>query len=115
MATEKNLSVQLGETWSLEFAGIGESLADAELDLQIADGDTEKLSLSDAISPNPFALNSPDVDGVATVEPGDQLDLEPAVYNYEVRATLADGRIAVLQFGRLVVGASLFAWPEPSA
>lgn len=114
MATEQNVTFQLGETWSLEFTS-DVALTNAELDFDLALGEMLKLSLSDVMSPNPFALADPPETGTVTVLPADQLALEPQTYLYEVRATLTDASVRVVQFGRVVLSASLFAWPEASS
>jgi len=108
------VTFQLGETWALAFTSEVD-LAGAELDFDLALGERLKISLSDVMSPSPFALGSPPQSGVVTITPADQLPLEPATYLYEIRATLADASVRVVQFGRVVLSASLFAWPETSS
>lgn len=111
MAAELNLTFQLGETWALPF-DYGADLTGAALTFDLALGDAPQLSLSGDATPPPFALNTPPDGGMVTITPADQVGLTPETYLYEVRAVFADGRITVVQFGRVLVGDSLFSRPQ---
>jgi hypothetical protein len=113
MTTLTNLEFVLGETWVIDFAL--DDAADAALDLT---GGTVKFRLSRrgvlllelTSSTADVSFDSPPTlgTGTITVEPADQAALVPAVYDYEVRATLADGSVTTQASGSLAVSRTLF-------
>lgn len=112
MALETNLAFTLGADWEIDF-----SLNDAEgADLDLT-GAVVKfrlsrrkvLALQVSTQGGDIAIDSPsDGNGTITVSPDAQADLVPAVYDYEVRAYLADSRVTTQAFGALTVAATLF-------
>lgn len=123
MTAETNYEFQLGETWTIPFTS-DEGLAGAALRFALSQADIIVLDITDADSPSVFVLASPAVSGSVVIEPGRQdystspdlgLAIQPGSWNYEIRADFtgtspADG-IAVLAYGKIIVQASLFAWP----
>lgn len=112
MATESNLSVTLGATWEINFSF--DDAAGNDLDLT---GATVKfrvkrrgvLVLNLATPASEIGVNSPSGgNGVITITPADQAGLVPAVYEYEVRAILADLRVTTQAFGALTLAKTLF-------
>lgn len=120
MATEQNFGFQLGETWTISFElndSVGDDidLTGATITFALADFDGVVLSIDtdgdDVVIDSPAPVGM----GVIVVEPDDQMNLEPGSYNYELRAALGDGQITVQAFGKIIVGASLLAWPAPTS
>jgi hypothetical protein len=121
--TEINLEFQMGETWTIPFTS-EDSLTGAELRFRLAQADIVILDILDADSPSVFGVDSPAVSGSVVIEPDRQdystspdagLSISPGAYNYEIRAdhsmsSPASG-VDVLAYGKIIVQASLFAWP----
>ena len=126
MTTEQNFEFQLGETWTIPFTS-ERGLAGAELRFALSQSNIVALDITDADSPSVFVLASPAVSGSVVIEPERQdystspaigVSFEPGSWNYEIRADFtgsspADG-VAVLAYGKIIIQASLFAWPPPS-
>lgn len=118
MATEQNFEFQLNEDWEIAFEL--NDASDDDLDLSgatvaftLAEADEVLLTLSS--EGDDVAIDSPPAGaGVITIPPTEQSDLYPGTFNYEVRAILADGRITVQAFGKIIARASLFGWPPGS-
>lgn len=110
MAVEVNHEVQLGADWAIPFTS-ADALAGGEVSFILSQDDAVLLTLSSEDSPSAVTVDSPDVTGSVAVSPLDQVDLVPGVYVYEIRGVLADDTTVVLQLGRILVLASLFAWP----
>lgn len=126
MTVELNFQFQLGETWVIPFDSDDE-LDGAELRFALSRDDVVVLDFTDADSPSVFMVDSPAITGTVTIEPDRQdystspsagMAVQPGAFNYEIRADYAGaspaGGITVLQYGKLIIQASLFAWPVVS-
>jgi hypothetical protein len=112
MAAEQNLAFTLGETWEIDFA-----LNDADgADLNLT-GASVKFRLSRrgvlcfelTTDGDDVAVDSPSGGlGSITVTPAAQGALYAAVFDYEVRAVLADGRVTTQDRGALTIEGTLF-------
>lgn len=118
MSTEQNFTFQLGETWEIDFAlndGAGDdlNLDGATVAFVLHLGKDQKLLLTTEGAD--IDVSSPESGvGTVVVPPADQAELKPETYLYEIRAILADERVTVQAFGRILVGASLLSWPAAS-
>ena len=123
MTAETNFEFQLGETWTIPFTS-EDSLTAAALSFRLGSADIVILDILDADSPSVFTIDSPAVSGSVTIEPERQdystspvlgLAVAPGAWNYEIRADFSGaspaGGIVVLQYGKLIIQASLFSWP----
>jgi len=107
---EVNYEFQLGASWEIAF----EAASNIDEAAFILSQDDLTFTQITSNSPTSIDIDSPPTSGTVLVDPTEQVDLSPGVWNYEVRATLADESVAVLQFGKISVLASLFAWPPVS-
>lgn len=118
---EANFEFQLGETWTIPFTS-DDSLTGAALSFRMGRADTVVLDIADSDSPSVFELDSPAVGGSVVIEPERQdystspaIAISPGSWNYEIRADFSGsspvGGIVVLAYGKLIIQASLFAWP----
>lgn len=123
MTVEANYEFQLGETWVIPFESDDE-LDGAVLEFALSQGDVKILSISDADSPSVFTVDSPPINGSVEIGPERQdysaspaagLAVSPGAWNYEIRADYSGasppGPFTVLAYGKIIVQASLFAWP----
>ncbi len=114
MATETNLQFTLGETWVVDFAlndaaGADLDLTGATVAFRLFRRKVRVLQLTSAGSEIVLDASSPPTgNGTLTVAPIDQAGLVAAVYDYEVRATLADGSVTTQAFGALTLADTLF-------
>jgi hypothetical protein len=109
MTTERNFEIQLGTEWAIPFDAT--DLADLELSFTLGDGVAAPLLIL-STEEQPEAFDTIDNEGVVLVDPPYQTALTPQTYLYEIRAlTPPDNDPQVVQFGRLMVGASIGAWP----
>jgi hypothetical protein len=112
MAEETSLSFVLGETWVIDFAlndADGEDLDLSGATVAFRLSRNKVLALSLTSSSEDISVDSPaDGNGTITVEPADQAGIVPAVYEYEVRATLQDGSKTTQAYGSVEVRRTLF-------
>jgi hypothetical protein len=126
MTRETNFEFQFAETWVIPF------ICDVDLDgavvtFMLSAADVMVLNISTDDSPSVFSFDSPELSGTVTIDPERQdystspsagLSVSPGVYNYEIRADYAAsspvGGSSVVQYGKLIIQASLFAWPVVS-
>lgn len=114
MTTETNLDdFTLGTTWEITFAlndadGNDLDLTGATVAFRLARNNVLALLF---VSPgSDVSVDSPSQgQGTITVTPADQAHLVPAVYTYELQATLSDGRVTTQARGAVTVHRSLFA------
>ncbi len=114
MTVETNYEFQMRETWEIPFTSEA-NLASAVLMFALSQADVIVLDLTDTDSPSIFQVDSPATSGSAVISPELQNAISPGSWNYEIRADLGGlspaGGAHVLAYGKIVVQASLFAWP----
>lgn len=110
--SEVNLEFQLGASWEIDFES-AEDLAAATVSFILSQDDALYTQIS-SNSPTSIVINSPATTGAVLLDPEEQVDLSPGVWNYEIRAEWSGAGVTVLQFGKVSVLASLFAWPPVS-
>lgn len=114
MANEQNLTFVLGEDWEIAFAlndaaGADLDITGGEVAFRLSRRRVEAMLLTTAGSD--ISIESPSIGlGSIAVTPPDQsaAGIYAAVWDYEVRATLADGRVTTQAFGQITVEPSLF-------
>lgn len=112
MAAETNLEFLLGETWSIGFelndaAGEDLDLTSATVKFRLFRNRVRQLAFSTPGAE--ISVDSPsNGNGTIRIPPSAQVDLVPAVYEYEVRVTLQDGQVSTQAFGALTLARSLF-------
>lgn len=123
MSVETNFEFQMGETWAIPFTA-DIDLTGAELRFALSQDNIVALDILDSDSPTVFEVDSLAVSGSVIIEPDRQdystspsagVAIAPGSWNYEIRADYTGsspaGGITVLAYGKIIVQASLFAWP----
>lgn len=112
MATEASLEFVLGETWEIPFE-LNDASGD---DLDLTAGSVKfrlsrrgVLQLELTTAGGDISVESPSMgNGSISVSPDDQLNLYPGVFDFEIRATLSDGRVTTQAYGSLTLLRTLF-------